>query len=773
MRKTEFYIIDKFSKELGLINRTDGTIPFYKKTSKEYQATKPDGYYFYDGVIFILDAKAENKPFKGQLKDYMTLDKHKNIIGFEFNGTELNVYLKTKANEFKHLKDEIRIKNYEYYKNKYFNSSKENNEDLIYDYSKQLANSFRYAKINKQMTVPFIGAVMLCCKWGSYNELDRKSSKNLIKSLGEQIVNNIKERNNLFKNEKIETIKKYLDDPTFEKVTVSDLIQIMDIITAIYNLINISDRDKKGHDIMNTFLKVFRKWNSANAKEKGEVFTPDHIAEIMYKILDIDVFNDVILDPTCGSGTFLTNAMANMTKDAEAILNYKHNLDETTKITKIYEISQKIKEEQLIGIEYDEFNTTLARINMLLHGDGSTQIYWDDCFVKLPLLKNKYSKVLMNPPFSQKDTELKFLYHTLLNLKPEGKIACILPKSCLNGSSANYNYLQKIFELSKIDKVISLPRDVFQPNAGVNTSIIVLEKYSQKQLDILKNNPSLLEKTHKQEIMLIDFSDDGFVYANERRLETEKYKEKVEKFYQILEGNYNEFQAKIINLSFKDELAFEKYSTNRELEVLDKTFIKYLRENIAAKILSGIEPKIFFEKMNIKKKYENLKYKNFKISDILSFISKGRQKKSIDRKLENKYIKGIPVIIAKKDNNGIGGLLPEEDISEVFENKIVMINGGDGGGGKTYYCDFKFGATSFVNILDINQVYKEKVEKFPLSQFYLAIIISERLFKSIGHGRTQKNEVPSIEIKLPIDSKGEIYFQYMEEFIKHLKIFDK
>ena len=50
---------------------------------------------------------------------------------------------------------------------------------------------------------------------------------------------------------------------------------------------------------MNSFLKVFRKWNSVNANEKGEVFTPNHIARLMYDLCEISNEN-VVLDPTCG-----------------------------------------------------------------------------------------------------------------------------------------------------------------------------------------------------------------------------------------------------------------------------------------------------------------------------------------------------------------------------------------------------------------------------------------------------------------------------------------
>lgn len=432
MLKNEFQIVEEFSNELGLKNQTDGSIPIYKKTkSGEYQATKPDGYYFFDGVIFVLDAKAEGKPFVGQINDYLILEKHQNVIGFEYNGNLLNVYIKEGKNK-KLLKNEKIIQDHTYYKNKYFPQIIENNEELIDIYAKQLANDFRNAGIDKQMTVPFIGAIMLCYKFGDYKNFNFSTTIGLLNSIkieSTKMISNVAPVN---KKQKMQSIKKYLEDSTIERVEISKLISIVQKISSIYNLIQISHENYKGHDIMNAFLKVFRRWNSANANEKGEVFTPDHIAQIMFDLINVDAQNDVVLDPTCGSGTFLTNAMANMWKQ---IINFYNSSDnnqfvgfEKSKLDYINEKCKNIKENQIIGIENVEFNATLAGINMLLHGDGSSNIFYDDCFKKLPQLNNMYNKVLMNPPFNQLKNELEFLLLSLENMKAGGALLVFCQK---------------------------------------------------------------------------------------------------------------------------------------------------------------------------------------------------------------------------------------------------------------------------------------------------------------------------------------------------------
>lgn len=526
-----------------------------------------------------------------------------------------------------------------------------------------------------------------------------------------------------------------MGDNTLQKAKDEDLYNIIQEISTIYNFINISADDYKGHDIMNNFLKVFRRWNSANATEKGEVFTPDHIANLMYKLAHCSK-ETTILDPTCGSGTFLTNAMANMFNE----ISKDENLHETQKL---------IKENRLMGIEQNEFNVTLAGINMMLHGDGSSNMYYENCFSALPRFKNIYNRVLMNPPFSQKDIELKFVYETLRNMADEGFLASILPKSCVKGTlSENTDYLEKIFEIANLKAVISLPRDLFYP-VGADTCIIVLHKTD------VKNN----------ETLLINCLEDGYVVANESRIDDYGNWQNIESeiLDAYLNNNFNEFRAlKKSNLRPNDELLFEAYSSHRPVDISKEVFARYIRENISAKILCNMKLHSNPIESKNSKAYA---YKRFLISDLIEKISNGKEKKSIDKKLEDRYdLNGVPLIIAKKDNNGIGGM--KAQTKQTYQDKVCLIKSGDGGGGKTYYCDFEFSATNLVMICDFKENLKSQMDKY--AKYYIAITISERLHKTIGHGRTI-SEVPNqIEIKLPINSKNELDFDFMSDYIKQL-----
>ncbi|WP_270987134.1 HsdM family class I SAM-dependent methyltransferase [Campylobacter upsaliensis] len=730
-KESEFEVVRAFSHILGLPNKTDGSLFIYK--GEKGKSKKPDGYYFYDGITFILDAKAPNEKFTGQLKDYMELESNENFIGFEYNKTEFRCYVNGKL-----IKDELTLKDKEYYKEKYF-PKRISNEQIVNSGALKLANLFRNSKIDKQMNVPFIGAVMLCMKFLESNYIDLTSTATILKSIKQGINEILVDKDiPITKKEKKRFILRILDDSSLNRAKSEDLFTIIQEISTIYNFIHISADDYKGHDIMNNFLKVFRRWNSVNANEKGEVFTPDHIANLMYSLAYCSKDSE-ILDPTCGSGTFLTNAMANMFNEIDP------------KLENLHETQKNIKQNRLIGIETNEFNATLAGINMMLHGDGASQIYNADCFERLPSLQNMYNRVLMNPPFAQSDIELKFVYETLYYMRDDGFLATIVPKSCVSGTiEANVRYLSKIFKIANLKAVISLPTNLFYP-VGANTCIIVLHKTN------IKDNKTIL----------INCLNDGFEVVNKARIckndEWDIINNEILKAY--LENDFAKNRAIIkTDLQANDELLFEAYSSHRNAMIQEEVYTRYIREAVSAKVLCGFE----LHKNTLKKNaIWDTAFEDFSISDLIIKIGKGREKKSIDRKIENKYPQnGIPLIIAKKDNNGIGGAKLRDEIEQVYSDKICIISGGDGGGGKTYYCEFEFCATNFVMICDFANCIKDKIDKF--AKYFLAITISETLFKTIGHGRTI-SEVPNINIKLPITAKKEIDFAYMSNYIQKIQ----
>ena len=156
-------------------------------------------------------------------------------------------------------------------------------------------------------------------------------------------------------------------------------------VTEISDSVN-SD-NWNGEDVMGIFFNEFNRYKKKS--ENGQIFTPDHITSLMYRLIDVNK-SDRILDATCGSGAFLVKAMCNMMKEAGGI--------------KAKEV-ESIKSSQLFGIEFDREIFALACANMLIHKDGKTNLEQLDArsIEASEWIKTKgITKVLMNPPYERK-----------------------------------------------------------------------------------------------------------------------------------------------------------------------------------------------------------------------------------------------------------------------------------------------------------------------------------------------------------------------------------
>ncbi len=691
--KNEYEVVSDFTHKIGLNNQTDGTVFIYK--NKEKMSKKPDGYYFLDGTTFILDAKAEGKKFTGQLEDYMKQEANPNFIGFKYNGNVFQCYVKGKLIEL-----ETEIKHASYYVETYF-PNKITLPDVVSKNAKILANRFRNSGINKQYNVPFIGAVMLCFKYKYEINID-SSTTSLLNSIKDGIEKVIEDEP-ISKKEKKTFLKSIFDDDTLQRADNKHLVEIVKIISNTYNFINVSERS--GKDTMNAFLKVFRRWNSSDSQEKGEVFTPDHIAEVMIKLINLN-HNDTVLDPTCGSGTFLTNAMFEM-------INQTDDLDK----------KKRIKERQIIGIEIDSFNSTLACINMLLHGDGSSQIYKDSCFSKLPLINSTYNKVLMNPPFSQSTPELDYVEAALDNCQKGGLVASIIPLTVIS-ELKNHQILNK----HKIRSIVKLNRQVFLPSAAVWTGIVVFEAHSPH------NNEDYIKS--------YNFENDG---------------------YELRRGQHG--RIKTNNVEFKFDNFNNVKITDSDLFFFEKkngkiTFTQEVRSYCSSLLLNGIKDEIKYKINNDVEGLDNSNWKSFEIRKIFKNLSSGKEKNSINDG------SGTIFVSAKKINEGIAGFKSHPNkVFKCDEDNVLLavVTQGDGGSGITYPKSYDFCASNTIRVLEpIN--FKMNI----YTGLFIAKCCSVEWYKKYGHGNVWNFE--NEFVRLPTDNNGNPDYKFMEQYIKNIMV---
>ncbi|MGI9071934.1 MAG: HsdM family class I SAM-dependent methyltransferase [Bryobacteraceae bacterium] len=163
-----------------------------------------------------------------------------------------------------------------------------------------------------------------------------------------------------------------------------------------------------GTDVLGKFYEVFLKYGNG-AKEIGIVLTPRHITRFAVEAMGVGI-QDVVYDPTCGTGGFLVAAFDHVKRKSNP--------------TQL----ERFKENNLYGVEQEAEVVALAIVNMIFRGDGKNNIIEGSCFQKNIAQdehgKIKYSarspfekqlavtKVLMNPPFALKasdEKEFKFV----------------------------------------------------------------------------------------------------------------------------------------------------------------------------------------------------------------------------------------------------------------------------------------------------------------------------------------------------------------------------
>ena len=270
------------------------------------------------------------------------------------------------------------------------------------------------------------------------------------------------------------------DVATENDIIVSKLLEKPSSITKqvfvylyeyVYRVIDLSNG---ALDIMAEMYSTFLKYALSDGAPLGKVLTPPYITAAMAKILDIDK-NSRVMDLATGSAAFLVAAMDLMIADANK--SFGKGTD------KAKDTIQKIKYTQLLGVEVDAKMYTLAATNMILRGDGSTQIKKADTFKTPASLYTdfKADRLLLNPPFSYTDYGMPFFEFGLDHMTKGGKGAVIIQDSAGAGKAIMTN--QSILRKHRMIASIKMPADLFNPNAIVQTSIYVFEAGTPHNFD--------------------------------------------------------------------------------------------------------------------------------------------------------------------------------------------------------------------------------------------------------------------------------------------------
>jgi hypothetical protein len=228
------------------------------------------------------------------------------------------------------------------------------------------------------------------------------------------------------------------------------------------------------------------------------VLTPSYVASLLVKLARVNK-DSYVWDFATGSAGLLVAAMNEMLNDAK--INIKSPEELTQK-----EI--KIKAEQLLGLELLSSVYMLAILNMILMGDGSSNILNID---SIKDFDGKYGfgktdskfpadAFILNPPYSALGNGMNFV-EKALGMMNKGYASIIIQNSA--GSGRAKDYCKRILEKHTLLASIKMPVDIFIGKSSVQTNIYVFK---------------VNEKHHKEEMVkFIDFSDDGYSRANRKK----------------------------------------------------------------------------------------------------------------------------------------------------------------------------------------------------------------------------------------------------------------
>ncbi|AFL81769.1 type I restriction-modification system methyltransferase subunit [Aequorivita sublithincola DSM 14238] len=250
------------------------------------------------------------------------------------------------------------------------------------------------------------------------------------------------------------------------------------------------------------------------------VLTPNYVASLLVKLTRVNK-DSYVWDFATGSAGLLVAAMNEMLNDA------KNNVKSPEELTH-KEI--KIKAEQLLGLELLPDIYMLAILNMILMGDGSSNILNIDSIKDFDG-KYGFGKIdskfpadafILNPPYSALGNGMNFV-EKALGMMNKGYGAIIIQNSSGSGKAIDYN--KRILAKHTLLASIKMPVDIFIGKSSVNTNIYVFK---------------VNEKHHKDEMVkFIDFSNDGYTRSNRRKAsnnlkDTDKAKERYEEVVNLV-----------------------------------------------------------------------------------------------------------------------------------------------------------------------------------------------------------------------------------------------
>ena len=485
-------------------------------------------------------------------------------------------------------------------------------------------------------------------------------------------------------------------------------------------------------DIIGNFYGEFIRYTGGDKQGLGIVLTPKHITDLFADIAKVNK-NSVVLDICAGTAGFLISAMKKMTEHVDA--------DE----------KKRILENSLIGVEQSPEMFALAVSNMILRGDGKTNLYQGDSLKDhhiIEKIKGKADTGFINPPYSQKGedvSEWHFIIQMLDLLKTKGTGVAIVPMQLAIDTKNPMR--EKLLKNHRLEAVMSMPDDLFYP-VGTVTCIMVFTAHVPHDSD------------PHHESWFGYWKDDGF-----RKDKVQGRIPKSDELWNSIKKEWVEmYRRKDITgksvwkkVEQEDEWCVEAYLETDYSNLADVLFIEKIVKFASFSFQNGNPEmvRILMVKKNKRLSLESRDWKSFNLGDLFDF-EKGERLTKPDRVAGN-----IPLITAGESNNGVAEYISFEEFKnkkKIFENKITVdmfFN--------VFYHNYKYFSDD-----NIHTLVPKGFTPNQFSSLFVVTILSKLKYKYAYGRQVRLVRLPQEKISLPVDKNGNPDWQFMEDYIKSL-----
>lgn len=467
------------------------------------------------------------------------------------------------------------------------------------------------------------------------------------------------------------------------------------------------------------------------------VLTPSYIGNLLVKLARVDK-DSYVWDFAAGSAGLLVAAMNEMINDAK------------DKIKSPDQVTQKIaniKANQLLGLELLPSVYMLAILNMILMGDGSSNIINKDSLKDFDgnygfgdkTKKFPATAFVLNPPYSAAGNGMIFV-EKALSMMDKGYAAIIIQNSAGSGKAVEYN--KRMLKHNTLLASIKMPSDLFIGKSSVQTYIYVF------RVGESHNNDDVVK--------FIDFTNDGYTRTNRKKAsinlkDTDHAKERYEEVVNLV--RFGKSKLKLLNdqdyyeghINIDDGADWNQMApidTNTKAEDFKYNVCNYLEREFSKLLHGTLEDKI---KLNLKEPT----FKEYTLDELFD-SSNG----NFD--IQQKHINGNGelVITSGLTNDGIMG---RSDVkANIFDSNTITVDMF----GYAFYRNFQYKMVTHARVFSLKPKFKINDNQ----GLYIASLL-HFLPKEFGYGNMCSwAKIKNKKIKLPFNN-GKIDFDYMDNYI--------